>query len=86
MKRRYHGFSFLGFVALADLIFAVSAGLLLLNPLTLADLDSPEDAVGPDLLQLTNDIDAAEREIAGAEQSLPEVERALHGLTQGEVR
>ncbi|HEY6182743.1 MAG TPA: hypothetical protein VIW67_10880 [Terriglobales bacterium] len=33
MKRRSSGFNFRGFVALADLIFAVSAGLLLLNPI-----------------------------------------------------
>jgi hypothetical protein len=33
MKRKQSGFSFRGFVALADMIFAVSAGLLLLNPI-----------------------------------------------------
>jgi hypothetical protein len=33
MKRHRQGFRFLGFVALADALFAVSAGLLLLNPI-----------------------------------------------------
>ncbi len=37
MKRKQSDFSFRGFVALADLIFAVSAGLLLLNPIQFAD-------------------------------------------------
>lgn len=33
MKRKRQGFHFRGFVALADTLFAVSAGLLLLNPI-----------------------------------------------------
>lgn len=33
MKPKRQGFNFLGFVALADCLFAVSAGLLLLNPI-----------------------------------------------------
>jgi len=33
MKRQRQGFQFRGFVALADTLFAVSAGLLLLNPI-----------------------------------------------------
>ena len=41
MKRKQSGFSFRGFVALADMIFAVSAGLLLLNPI---QFDSKPDA------------------------------------------
>jgi hypothetical protein len=33
MRQKRQGFQFLGFVALADTLFAVSAGLLLLNPI-----------------------------------------------------
>lgn len=36
MKQRSQGFKFRGFVALADMLFALSAGLLLLNPIRFA--------------------------------------------------
>lgn len=82
MKRRSHGLSFLGFVALADLIFAVSAGLLLLNPLSLTDFDSQKGSAVPDLMQLTSNVQVAEHQLAQAEQSIREVERALQAVIQ----
>lgn len=86
MKRNSKGLSFLGFVALADMIFAVSAGLLLLNPLRLDDFDEQQDATLPDLAQLTASVQAAEREVTRAEQSIGAVERAFHAMNQDPSR
>ena len=43
MRRQRQGFHFRGFVALADTLFAVSAGLLLLNPIRF----EPKTAAAP---------------------------------------
>lgn len=59
--------SFFGFVALADMIFAVSAGLLLINPLQMDDLADGDDPSIPDLPALTRQMDEIERSIAHAE-------------------
>lgn len=86
MKRSSHGLSFLGFVALADLIFAVSAGLLLLNPLRLDDFDEQADPASSDIAQLTANIQALEQEIVRGEQSINDIERALNVLRQDQNR
>jgi hypothetical protein len=44
MRRERRGFRFLGFIALADLLFALSAGMLLLNPIQLGDQPTPKPA------------------------------------------
>lgn len=54
MKLKRQGFQFRGFVALADTLFAVSAGLLLLNPIrfeTKSDL-TPKPKPEPQVQQV----------------------------------
>ncbi|HPA16357.1 MAG TPA: hypothetical protein PLU30_01325 [Verrucomicrobiae bacterium] len=67
MKRRSRGFGFLGFVALADMIFAVSAGLLLLNPIRPDEMEEDEAEKVPDLSALHRMINAAEQQVSEVE-------------------
>ena len=73
MKRKKHGLSFFGFVALADLIFAVSAGLLLLNPVQFEDTPSSEDLAKADPATM-------KAEIEQVELTIPELEKQLTRL------
>jgi len=72
-QKKKRGFSFRGFVALADLIFAVSAGLLLLNPVHFEDVPTPEELAEADPV-------AMKAEIEKVEQSIPEIEEQLKHL------
>lgn len=71
MKHSNRGFHFKGFVALADLIFAVSAGLLLLNPVHF-DEAAPGDEASAD-----SDPRAVLSQIDLVEKAMPEIERKL---------
>lgn len=71
MKHSNRGFHFKGFVALADLIFAVSAGLLLLNPVHF-DEAPPGDEASAD-----SDPLAVLSQIELVEKAMPEIERKL---------
>lgn len=48
MIRKKKGFHFRGFVALADTLFAVSAGLLLLNPIRFESKSTPVSKPKPE--------------------------------------
>jgi hypothetical protein len=88
-RRRREGFRFLGFVALADTLFAVSAGLLLLNPIRFAPpaaplpatasrpLSHPTPEVAPSPALPFSSLDA---ELAEAESLLTELEASVVGV------
>jgi hypothetical protein len=62
MKESSKGFRFLGFVALADCLFAVSAGLLLLNPIRLTSSATEESET--DILPRSVELQVVEIETA----------------------
>jgi hypothetical protein len=83
MKHRSE-FNFRGFVALADLIFAVSAGLLLLNPIEFesnsANRSNPKPVPPPptqaillQMQQIENHLDKLEAESPAIQQQAAEV-------------
>ena len=74
MKFREKGFSFRGFVALADLIFAVSAGLLLLNPIHLEQNAEDSDAQPPEPSVVIEKISRAERDLPSMEQEIRQLQ------------
>jgi len=78
MKRSSRGMSFFGFVALADMIFAVSAGLLLLNPLSMDDLKDENDPTIPDPASLTGGLEKIERELARTENMVREASQSMN--------
>lgn len=75
MKHRQRGFSFRGFVALADLIFAVSAGLLLLNPVQFEDVPSPEELAAADPVAMKAEMEQMEQAIPELEEQLAQLEK-----------
>ena len=80
MKRHHRGFNFRGFVALADLIFAVSAGLLLLNPVQFDDAPADEAAAQATpgaILSNIEKVDGPLREIETQVQQLRNVAREI---------
>lgn len=79
-RRRRSGFRFLGFLALADVLFAVSAGLLLLNPIR---FDPPPPPLKPrQSTPLNPPTEAARphRAASAIDAELTEIERLLDEL------
>jgi hypothetical protein len=79
MKRSRTGFRFLGFVALADTLFAVSAGLLLLNPIRFdprpATTTSAPKPPPPPVQAILAEIEQVEQRLDKLEASAPAVQR-----------
>ena len=81
MKRRHTGFTFRGFVALADTLFAVSAGLLLLNPVKFGDSKpepkpAPAPAIAPvSIKALYSEMDLIEERLQKLEAENERVQR-----------
>ena len=73
MREKQRGFSFRGFVALADLLFAVSAGLLLLNPVQFDDLPAPEEIAKADPATIAARVEEAERLLPVIEKQLEQI-------------
>lgn len=60
MRRKQQGFNFRGFVALADMLFALSAGMLLLNPISFKPDSTPVPDTGQDAQAILVEMQKAE--------------------------
>jgi len=86
MKQKSRAFSFRGFVALADLIFAVSAGLLLLNPVHFEDAPAPEEAAKANPAAVAAKIAEIERSIPDVEHQVEQLQRTADEVLKNEQR
>jgi hypothetical protein len=88
MKRKQSGFNFRGFVALADMIFAVSAGLLLLNPIQFDSgtdtAPKPKPAPKPQAPAIILQMQQVEEHLGKLESGSPVIQRQAAEVIKNE--
>lgn len=91
MRPQSNRFCFRGFVALADLLFALSAGLLLLDPgltqpraLPAEELPAPPDDAGARILQIAGELQRADKLLAKLEAETTRLEQQARLVLRSE--